>query len=96
MKRNANSRRDKISRRRSERAVRELPDHYREVIILSVVQRVPTQEVAARLAMTVPAVCMLRSRALRKLRDVFGNTDSLRLPNRAFRDDEARGDPEPS
>lgn len=72
---------------RLERAMDSLPARHREVLLLSVVQRMPTQEVARRLEMTSQAVCMLRTRALRKLRDLFGETESLRLPDRrAFPD----------
>ena len=56
----------------------------------------PTSEIAERFGMKSPAVCMLRSRALKKLRQAFGETESLHLPDRplAAGVDEPRGDSE--
>ncbi|MEM7230617.1 MAG: sigma-70 family RNA polymerase sigma factor [Planctomycetota bacterium] len=67
---------------RLEAAISELSDEHREVVILSAIQGLPTREVAERLDRSVSAVCMLRTRALRRLREVFGNTESCRLPGR--------------
>lgn len=67
---------------RLEDALDSLAPQHREVIILSILQRLPTREVARRLGLTSGAVCMLRTRALASLKDIFGNTESLRLPHR--------------
>ncbi len=67
---------------RLEQAMDSLSDRHKEVILLSVIQRISTQEVAERMDMSIQAVCMLRTRALRKLKDLFGETESLRLPDR--------------
>lgn len=48
-------------------AVSELPDDYREVIMLRNLQRLPFNEVAERMGRTRPAVQMLWLRALRQL-----------------------------
>jgi RNA polymerase sigma-70 factor (ECF subfamily) len=55
------------------------PDH-REVIILSVVRGLPTREIAERMHRSPEAVGMLLLRAVRKLREEFGTTDSFHLP----------------
>jgi RNA polymerase sigma-70 factor (ECF subfamily) len=52
-------------------AVSRLPDDYREVIMLRNLQRLPFDEVALRMGRSRPAVQMLWTRALRKLRDVL-------------------------
>lgn len=67
---------------RLEDALGQLSPEHREVIVLSILQCLPTRKVAERLGITSSAVCMLRTRALLKLRDIFGNTESLRLPPR--------------
>ena len=55
------------------------PDH-REVIILSVVRGLLTREIAERMHRSPQAVGMLLLRAVRKLREEFGTTDSFHLP----------------
>ncbi len=67
---------------RLERALDQLAPQHREVLVLSVVRRLPTREVAEQLGLTSGAVCMLRTRALGKLGELFGYTESLHLPDR--------------
>lgn len=64
---------------RLERALHALAPNHRQVLILSLLQELPTAEIAERLGITSGAVCMLRYRALKKLREQFGDTDSLHL-----------------
>jgi RNA polymerase sigma-70 factor (ECF subfamily) len=65
------------------------PDH-REVILLARIEGLPLQEVARRMDRSMPAVAKLLSRALKKLREAFGDTESLPLPDRCLGD---RGGP---
>jgi RNA polymerase sigma-70 factor (ECF subfamily) len=69
---------------RLERALEALVPRYREVLILSLLQEIPTAEIGQRLGLTSSAVCMLRSRALKKLREHFGDTDSFELADRSI------------
>jgi len=71
---------------RLERALESLAPSHREVLILSLLQEIPTAEIAERMGITSGAVCMLRSRALKKLREAFGDTDSLGLADREIGD----------
>lgn len=51
-------------------AVAQLPDDYREVILLRNLQRLPFDEVARRMGRSRPAVQMLWTRAIRKLQQM--------------------------
>lgn len=55
-------------------AIAQLPDDYREVVFLRNVQRLPFDEVAARMERSRPAVQMLWMRALHKLREILGES----------------------
>jgi len=55
------------------------PDH-RQVILLTLVERLPPPEVAQRMARSAKAVSMLLLRAMQALRESFGDTSSLSLP----------------
>jgi RNA polymerase sigma-70 factor (ECF subfamily) len=75
--------------RREERLARLLaaveklaPDH-REVIRLSLIEQLPSEEVARRLQRSPKAVSMLLLRAVRALKKSFGDTSSLTLPRPA-------------
>ncbi|MEM7233206.1 MAG: sigma-70 family RNA polymerase sigma factor [Planctomycetota bacterium] len=85
---------------RLERALDTLSSHHREVIVLSILRKLSTNEIGRQLDMKPSAVCMLRSRALQKLRQVFGETDSFGLPSRRdftdSSDNEVPGDRPPS
>ena len=60
-----------------------VPDQ-REVILLARIERVPMAEVAVRLRRSPGAVAQLLWRALKNLREQFGDTESLHLPDRRF------------
>jgi RNA polymerase sigma-70 factor (ECF subfamily) len=57
------------------------PDH-RRVILLSRLQGVPVKDVAVLMNRSPDAVTNLLARALERLRQEFGDTDSLHLPDR--------------
>lgn len=68
------------------KALEELSDDHREVIILSRVRRLSGEEIASRMNRSPEAVYMLLLRALRRLRTIFGHTDSFGLPARSILD----------
>ena len=70
---------------RLERALSTLPPDYREVLRLSRIERLKVKEIARRMDRTEYAVKHLIARAIRRLRTTFGDTDSLRLPDRRLR-----------
>jgi RNA polymerase sigma-70 factor (ECF subfamily) len=55
------------------------PDH-RQVILLTLIERLPPPELAQRMARSEKAVSMLLLRAMHALRESFGDTSSLSLP----------------
>jgi RNA polymerase sigma-70 factor, ECF subfamily len=57
------------------------PDH-RKVVLLARVERVPISEIALRMDRSPGAVSHLLMRAVQKLREAFGQTDSFHLPDR--------------
>jgi len=59
------------------------PEH-REVILLARIEKLPGREIARRMGRSPQAVAQLLSRALRKLRETFGDTGSLTLPDRSL------------
>ena len=69
---------------RLERALEDLPPDYREVLRLSRIEGLRHQEIAARMNRSHAAVRQLVIRALRKLREHLGDTESLHLPGRTF------------
>ena len=70
---------------RLEEAIRQLPPDYREVIRLSQDERLKVREIALQMERSEYAVKHLLARALRKLRETFGDTESLHLPERPLR-----------
>ncbi len=62
-----------------------LSDDYREVVYLARIEGLSMKEVAKRMGRSPEAVQKLFGRALRKLRERFGDTESLHLPDRQFR-----------
>jgi RNA polymerase sigma-70 factor (ECF subfamily) len=76
--------------RRSERfdrlqeALDALTADHREVILLARIEGLPMSEVASRMNRTPGAVAQLLWRALNNLRERFGETESLNLPQRQF------------
>lgn len=67
---------------RLEAALNSLCGDYREVIILAQLRGLSRKEIGERMGRSADAVSMLLLRALRELKKVFGETDSLRLPPR--------------
>ncbi len=61
------------------------PDH-REVILLARIEGLPTEDVAKRMGRSQSAVGQLLWRALKKLRERFGDTRSFHLPNKRLED----------
>ena len=55
-------------------AISQLSEDYREVVFLRNVQRLPFDEVAARMERSRPAVQMLWMRALQRLREILGES----------------------
>jgi RNA polymerase sigma-70 factor (ECF subfamily) len=55
------------------------PDH-RQVIRLARIEKLPSSEIARLMNRSPAAVAQLLSRALKKLREAFGDTESLHLP----------------
>ncbi len=74
------------AQRRSERFVRlrealdRLAPEHREVVLLVRIKGLKIREAAERMNRTPNAVMKLLSRALNKLKDAFGDTESLHLP----------------
>jgi len=67
---------------RLKRALDKLTPEYREVLILSRIEGVSVKEIAARSGRSPRRVKYILACALRELRAVFGETDSLHLPAR--------------
>jgi RNA polymerase sigma-70 factor (ECF subfamily) len=80
---------------RLQKALDALPPDYRQVLVLSRLEGLPAQEIARRIGRTPNAVYHLLVRALQLLREQFGDTESLSLPDRPLRrergDDDERG-----
>jgi RNA polymerase sigma-70 factor (ECF subfamily) len=72
---------------RLRQAIDGLPPDYREVIVLARIERLRIREIAKRMERSEDAVKQLLARALRKLRDSFGDTESLNLPWRSLKDE---------
>jgi RNA polymerase sigma-70 factor (ECF subfamily) len=70
---------------RLQRALDKLPPDYRRVLILSRLEGLSAQEIAERMGRTPNAVYHLIGRALQLLRERFGDTESLHLPDRPLR-----------
>jgi RNA polymerase sigma-70 factor, ECF subfamily len=65
-------------------AIDALSPQHREVVLLARIEGLPVKEIAKRLNLTPNAVSQLLWRALQKLRDGFGDTESLNLPPRSL------------
>jgi RNA polymerase sigma-70 factor (ECF subfamily) len=74
-------------------ALRALRPEHREVILLSRVEGLSFEEIAQRMDRSPAAVKQLLWRALKKLKDAFGDTESLHLPWRGLREGESREGP---
>jgi RNA polymerase sigma-70 factor (ECF subfamily) len=73
---------------RFQRAFDALDPDSRQVILLARIQGLPIKEVARRLDRTPNATSILLYRALIKLKGIFGDTESFRLPWRSLRGEE--------
>lgn len=69
---------------RLQQALESLPPDYREVIRLSRIEGKKTSEIATLMGRSSSAVKQLLFRALRRLRESFGETETLHLPDRRF------------
>ena len=67
------------------------PDH-RKALLLSRVDGLKVQEIAARMNRSPNAVYKLLARALLEMRQDFGDTESLSLPERTFESEETNSD----
>ena len=65
-------------------ALNQLSEDHRQVITLSRIHGLPAKEVAARMNRSVEATYQLLWRATKQLKEVFGDTESLRLPARSI------------
>jgi RNA polymerase sigma-70 factor (ECF subfamily) len=73
---------------RLERALEALSPEHREVIVLARIERLRIAEIAVRMHRSPDAVKQLLVRALRRLKESFGDTESLGLPPRRLGGDE--------
>ena len=69
---------------RLESALKDLSEDYRTVILLSRIEGLSIKEIAPRMRRSESAVKNLLLRALKGLRSSFGDTESLRLPDRGI------------
>ncbi len=70
---------------RLEGALNLLSKEYREVILLARIERLPIKEVASKMGRSPEATSQLLWRALKKLKEQFGSTDSFHLPHRTLK-----------
>ena len=68
---------------RLKKALNALPPDYREVIRLARLEGLPVKEVARRMHRSEKATSVLLVRAQLKLKTIFGDTESLHLPQRS-------------
>ena len=71
---------------RLQRALDALDEDSRQVITLVRIEGLPVKEVARRIGRTLNATSILLHRAAVKLRELFGDTESLGLPARCLED----------
>jgi len=69
---------------RLKEALGSLSADHKQVIRLSWVQGLPMKEIAVRMGRTEKAASVLLWRAMKKLKDAFGNTGSFHLPHRSL------------
>ena len=77
---------------RLEKALEQLSADHRRVILLSRIDGLPIKEIAVRMDRSPDAVMKLLRRALKKLRETFGDTESLGLPARVLKTEGEEGD----
>ncbi len=64
---------------RFKQALQSLPQDYREVILLSRIEGLRIKEISERMNRSPKAIAHLLSRAMAKMKEVFGETESYRL-----------------
>ena len=64
----------------------QLDEDHREVIYLARIHLLPLKEVGKRMGRSADAVSELLRRALRQLKEIFGDTDSFGLPPKNLAD----------
>lgn len=74
---------------RLEAAIERLSDDHREVIKMTRIDGIPVREVAARMDRSEKATYQLLWRATQKLKEIFGDTASLHLPEHRRLGDES-------
>ncbi len=74
---------------RLEKALNRLSPDHREALVLSRFEGLKVTEIAARMNRSPNAVYKLLARAVLELKKDFGDTESLRLPDRTFRVEES-------
>jgi RNA polymerase sigma-70 factor (ECF subfamily) len=77
---------------RLEKALQGLAPDQKKVIRLSRIEGLSLKEIAAVMGRSPGAVQKLLSRAILRLKESFGETESIRLPDRAVRLDDGSGD----
>jgi RNA polymerase sigma-70 factor (ECF subfamily) len=76
---------------RLKRALKSLPPDQARVIALARLEGLPIKEVARRMDRSPEATSMLLLRALRKMKALFGTTESIHLPDRSLETGEDHG-----
>ena len=71
---------------RLKEALRSLSPDHRRVVMLARLQGIPVKDVAAKMNRSPDAITNLLARALDKLREELGDTDSLHLPDRMIQE----------
>jgi RNA polymerase sigma-70 factor, ECF subfamily len=79
---------------RLKKALEGLGEDHREVILLARIQLLPMKEVARRMGRSTDAVSELLRRALLKLKQAFGRTESCGLPMKSLADGDGAQDPQ--
>ena len=77
---------------RLERALGDLSDDHKRVVTLARLEGLKVKEIAAKMSRSPDAVKKLLARALLRLKESFGDTESLHLPDRSLRVNEDDGD----
>ena len=75
---------------RLEQAINRLNPDYRTALILARIEGLKVHEIAAKMNRSTKAVYALLARALEQIKEEFGDTESLHLPDKSFRVEETR------
>lgn len=73
---------------RLKQALRQLPPDQRKAVVMARLKRLPMKTIAEQLGRSPGATSQLLMRAVRKLKALMGDTESLNLPNRHIDPDE--------